>query len=75
MKTEEAAVAAALHAAHERIAERALNTAEGMRATARELRKNAKTTPSSADSDAMLRIAIGYETRAADVEKRQRRPA
>jgi hypothetical protein len=66
-------VETALQGVQDRVAERARNSPEGMREAASELRSKARTMGNSGDRDAMLRIAAGYETRAADFEKQQQR--
>jgi len=49
--------------------ERAQNSPEGMRQTARQLRQNAAQMRDSCDRDAMFRLAAEYERRATDRER------
>lgn len=51
-----------------RASERAKNSPDGMRETARLLRHNASQMRDSCDRDAMLRLAAEYERRAANGE-------
>ncbi|HEY3916762.1 MAG TPA: hypothetical protein VGL83_03165 [Stellaceae bacterium] len=62
-----------MDAAFRRASERAEKSPDGMRETARELRRCASSRRDSCDRDAMLRLAAEYERRATDAE-RQRRP-
>lgn len=52
--------------------ERAENSPNGMRQTARELRESAAAVQDSCDRDTMLRLAAEYERRATDAERRPR---
>lgn len=53
-----------MDAAFRRASERAKNSPEGMRGTARQLRQNASQMRDGCDRDAMLRLAAEYERRA-----------
>ena len=64
-----------MDAAFRRASERAKYSPEGMRETARELRRNASLTPNSCDCNMMMRLAAEYERRANDAERRLRFPA
>lgn len=60
----------ATDSAFRRAAERAKNSPDGMRETARELRRNASLMPDSCDCDMMMRLAAEYERRANVAERR-----
>lgn len=62
-----------LAAAKRKAEENYINTPRGMYVTAEELRHDAGHMLDSNDRDAMLRIAVGYEQRAGDVERRLKR--
>ena len=59
-----------MDAAFRRASERAKNSPDGMRQTARQLRHNASQMRNSCDRDAMLRLAAEYERRAFNGERR-----
>jgi len=59
----------AMDAGFRKASERAKNSPEGMRETARLLRQNAAQMRDSCDRDAMLRLAAEYERRASDGER------
>jgi hypothetical protein len=65
----EAELRRAMDAAFRRASERAKNSPEGMRETARQLRQNASRMRDSCDRDAMLRLAAEYERRANNGER------
>jgi hypothetical protein len=62
-----------MDAAFRRASERAKNSPDGMRETARELRQNASQMPDSCDCNMMMRLAAEYERRASDAERRRLR--
>ena len=64
-----------MDAASHRHSERVKNSPDGLRETARELRRNALQMPNSGDRDMMLRLAAGYERRAEDAERDRLRAA
>ena len=61
-----------MDAASRRASERAKNSPDGMRETARELRQSAALMSDSCDCDTMMRLAVEYERRAHDAERRFR---
>lgn len=59
----------AMESAFSRASERAKNSPDGMRETARGLCQRASQMPDSSDRDTMLRLATEYERRAKDRER------